>query len=155
VTNRELAALFDELAEIMEIAGENHFKIRAYRNASGAISSSLDKISEMPVEKLQQIAGIGKAISEKIQAANKMGTFPALEKWRQSGFASLRPLLGIPDFSLRKLRAMIKALDIASIDDLNRPATDGRLSSYDKLDLKTREKIKWMAKTLNEPNPKS
>ncbi len=147
MTNRQLAALFDELADIMEIAGENHFKIRAYRNASRAISNSHDNIGEMPPEKLQKIVGIGKAISEKIQSAGETGTFTALEKWRRSGFASLRPLLSIPDFSIRKLRGMMKALDISSIDDLKKASADGRLSLYDKLDLKTREKIKWMART--------
>jgi DNA polymerase (family 10) len=147
MTNRELAALFDELADIMEISGENHFKIRAYRNASRAISNSHDNISKMPPEKLQEIVGIGKAISDKIQSARETGTFATLEKWRQSSFASLRPLLSIPDFSIRKLRAMMKALDISSIGDLKRASADGRLSLYDKLDLKTREKIKWITRT--------
>jgi DNA polymerase (family 10) len=142
MTNLELSSLFDELADIMEIAGENHFKIRAYRNAARTIANSNENIAEMPPEKLQQIVGIGKAISEKIQAARETGTFPTLEKWRKNCFASLKPLLGIPDLSIRKLRAMIKNLDISSIDDLKFSVADGKLDAYRKLNSETREKIK-------------
>jgi DNA polymerase (family 10) len=151
MTNRELAGLFDELADIMEISGENHFKIRAYRNASGTIFKSHDKLGEMQPDNLQEMAGIGKAIAEKIEVANKTGTFPTLEKWRSSGFASLRPMLKFPGLSIRKLRAMMKALDVSSINDLRNAVIDGRLDAYEKLDSKTREEIKeeikWIVKT--------
>jgi DNA polymerase (family X) len=132
MTNAELAGLFTELAEIMEIAGEDHFKIRAYRNAAETISASQINIGELPVERLQQIQGIGKAISGKIIEAVMSGTFPTLEKWRKTGFASLRPLLKSPGISMRKLRNLIKDFNISSIADLKPALADGRFQQYSK-----------------------
>ncbi len=155
MTNPELAALFDELADIMEIAGENHFKIRAYRNASKAISNSHDNVAELEPEKLVQIAGIGRAISEKIEAAARTGTFPTLEKWRQSGFSSLRPLLSISGFTMRKLRTLMKDFGISSLEQLKPALAVEKFKSYGRIDTETREKIKWIATTPSERNPKS
>jgi DNA polymerase (family X) len=133
MTNEELAGLFSELAQIMEIAGEDHFKIRAYRNAAEIISSSQIKITKLTVDQLQQIEGIGKAISEKIIGAEKTGTFPTLEKWRQTGFASLRPLLNIPGLTMRKLRTMMKDLNISTVAELKAAIVDERFPEYLKL----------------------
>ena len=155
MTNLELASLFDELADIMEIAGENHFKIRSYRNASGAISHSQDRIAEMPFEKLVSITSIGKAIAEKIGAAGRTGTFPALERWRQSEYSTLRPLLRIPGFTMRKLRILMKDFGISSIIDLQKLKADEEYKAYSKLDTETRERIIWMATTPSALNPKS
>ncbi len=155
MTNPELASLFNELADIMEIAGENHFKIRAYRNASKAISGTHDNVAEMEPEKLVQITGIGKAISEKIKAAAGTGTFPALEKWRQSQFSSLRTLLHISGFTIRRLRTLIKDFEISSLEDLKKALPDEKFKSYDKIDSETREKIIWIATTPNGPNQRN
>ncbi|HBC46048.1 MAG TPA: hypothetical protein DEO84_09270 [candidate division Zixibacteria bacterium] len=146
MTNSELASLFDELADIMEIAGENHFKIRAYRNASEVISATKENIATLPPEKLQQIPGIGKAIAGKISETGEKGTFNTSEKWRQTGFASLRPLLGIPGVNIKIIRAMIKDLGISSIDDLKKIIADETFLLYDKLSEKTRNSIIKMAK---------
>ena len=146
MTNSELASLFDELADIMEIAGENHFKIRAYRKASEVISASSENIASIPQENLQQFSGIGKAIGGKISEAAKTGTFATLEKWRQTGFASLRPLLGIPGVNIKIIRVMIKDLGISSIDDLKKIIADEAFLLYDKLSEKTRNSIIKIAK---------
>jgi DNA polymerase (family X) len=139
--NTQLAALFEELADIMEIAGEDHFKIQAYRRASLIILSSPENIADMTSEKLQQIPGIGKAIAGKIGEAKEKDTFATLEKWRQTGFASLRPLLGIPGLTARKLRELIKDLNISSAEDLKISIADGRLSMYDNLEINIKEHI--------------
>ena len=118
MNNGKIAVLFEELADIMEIAGENYFKIKAYRNAYVTISHLPQWLDQMPSEKIIDIPGIGKAIYEKIQAALKSGTFPTLEKWRQNGFASFRPLLAMPDMNMRKLRTLIKSFNLSTIEDL-------------------------------------
>jgi DNA polymerase (family 10) len=103
MTNDEIASLFDELADIMEIAGENHFKIRSYRKAADSLRNTDDSLSKMTQERIISIPGVGKAIAGKIQSAVDTGTFPALEKWRATGYACLRPLLSISGVTGRKL----------------------------------------------------
>ncbi len=141
MTNPELAALFDELADIMEIAGEDRFKIHAYRNASIEIKAHRESISDLPLDKLQQLSGIGKAISGKIHEAGETGTFAALEKWRQSGYASLRPILGVKGLSIGKLRNLLKDLNINSKTDLIDSIKDGRFEGYREIDAKVKEGI--------------
>jgi len=141
MTNSEIASLFDELADIMEIAGENHFKIRAYRQASIVISVSDENIVDLPPEKLRQISGIGKAIAGKIIEAGEKGTFATLEKWRQTGFATLKPLLGIPGVNIKIIRAMIRDFKISSLDDLKKVIAVEKFLLYDKINEKTRNSI--------------
>jgi DNA polymerase (family X) len=134
MTNTELAGLFDELAQIMEIAGEDHFKIRAYRYAAETISISQINLTSLSLEQLQQIPGIGKAISEKIIEAVRSGSFPTLEKWRATGFASLLPLLRLPGLTIRKLKRLMKDLNLSPVNDLNAAIVDVRLNEYSKFD---------------------
>jgi DNA polymerase (family X) len=141
MTNPELASLFDELADIMEIAGENYFKIRAYRKASEVISATPEDVLKMSPETLQDIPGIGKAIAGKIRETGEKGTFATLEKWRQTSFASLRPLLDISGFTIKILRLIIKDLKISSMDDLKMSIADGRFLKYDKIDGETKNTI--------------
>lgn len=141
MNNSQIAALFEELADIMEIAGENYLKIRAYRNAAVTISQLPQDLNQIPSEKISEIPGLGKAISEKIQGALKNNTFPTLEKWRQSGYATFRPLLSLPEMNMRKLRTLIKRLDLTSINEFKKIKSDGSLDRQIGLDEKTIESL--------------
>jgi len=141
MTNKQIASLFRELADIMEIAGENQFKIRAYRKSAEIIPSLSEEISSMPRERLREIPGIGKAIAEKIEAAGKDDTFPTLEKWRQTRYAEFLPLLEIPGLKPRKIQGMIRDLGVSSIDDLRSAVRDGRLDGYKKVENEIKRKL--------------
>ena len=69
MNNSEIAALFEELADIMELAGESYFKIRAYRNAAETIKSIRRPVKELSPAEFGQMPGIGKAILEKTNTA--------------------------------------------------------------------------------------
>lgn len=144
VTNAEIAALFEELADIMELAGENYFKVKAYRNAAEAIRRQPGDLSQMTAEDVSKIPGVGDAISAKIAAAIATSTFPTLEGWRRNSHLSLRPLLTVQGVTMRQIRGMIKTLGISSMDDLKAAVTDGRLDSYKKLDNETRNLIEQL-----------
>ncbi len=134
MTNKDLASLFVELADIMEIAGENHFRILSYRKAAVNIAVLDRDITAMSSEEIEAIPGVGKAISEKIQTALKDGTFPTLEKWRATGYASFRPLLARPGITLRKLAAAIKLLKVESVDDIKQMIERGESRNMDGID---------------------
>jgi len=142
MSNVEIAALFEELADLMELAGENYFKIRAYRNAAGTIRGLAEQLTVMPPSSIAALPGIGKAISEKIGAAVKTGTFPTLEKWRLSGLAALRPLAGLEGMGIPKLRGLIKDLNIGGLDDLKKTMDDGDFSGYKKIDANLKQVVK-------------
>lgn len=142
MTNKQIASFFRELADIMEMAGENQFKVRAYRKAAELIPSLAVDITSMPPERLRNVPGIGKAIAEKIEAAGSEGTFPTLEKWRHSGFAEFLPLLEISGLTPRKIQGMIKDLGLSNINDLRSAARDGRLDGHKKVDNGIKSKLR-------------
>jgi DNA polymerase (family 10) len=141
MTNSEIRALFAELADIMEIAGENHFKIRSYRKAADNISHLDRPVESMTSEEIKAIPGIGKAIFEKIGEALKTGTFPTLEKWRATGYSSLMPLLELPDVTPRKLGTAISKLKVVSMDDIRILIDSGHAQQLNSIDEKIREAI--------------
>jgi DNA polymerase (family X) len=141
MSNAEIAALFTELADLMELAGENYFKIRAYRNASSTINGLSRPLNELSPEKIGALPGIGEAISGKIKSALETGTFPTLEKWRQNDISGFLPLLAIDGLTVGRMRAMIKDLGLIRLDDLKTSLDDGRFQSYDKLDANLRKAI--------------
>lgn len=141
MTNSELATLFGELADIMELAGEGFFKIRAYRNAAEIIKNYRELVESIPPDKLIAVPGIGKAITEKVQIAGTSGTFPTLEKWRQNDYATLLPLCRLPGITPKMVRALIKELNIKTMDDIRSATADGRLNSYEKLDAESKRVI--------------
>jgi DNA polymerase (family X) len=143
IPNPELAALFTELADIMELAGENFFKIKAYRQAATAIEHSGDNITELPSEMLLAMPGIGKAIAEKIAAARTSGTFPTLEKWRVTGFATFLTLSQkSPLLTIKIIRKLIKELKLKSFFDLKTAINNGKIDQIESIDQKTKMKIK-------------
>lgn len=64
--NDEIARIFDEIAEMLEVAGENFFRVRAYRNAAMAIRDQTEAVVVWPREKIDKIPGIGADLAEKI-----------------------------------------------------------------------------------------
>lgn len=141
MTNSELAALFDELADIMEIAGENHFKIRSYRKAAVNISDLNRPVESMTSEEIKTIPGIGKAIFEKISDTLKTGTFPTLEKWRARGYTSFLFLLEKPDMTPRRIGTAINRLKVESMDDIKELVDSGKTERLNSIDEKIREAI--------------
>jgi DNA polymerase (family 10) len=137
MTNIDMASLFTELADIMELAGENHFKIQAYRKAAVTIEGLDTDIQIMTTESISKIPGIGKAILEKIETAKISGNFPTLEKWRQSGYGTFLPLLKVPGLNMRIVRSLLIDLKISSIDDLCSAVVSGELEKYNKLPYET------------------
>ena len=96
--NTDIAAAFDELADLLEIKGENPFRIRAYRSAARTIGD-LGEDVQAKVEKgedLTQIAGIGKDLAAKIGQMVITGRIAYLEELRQEMPAGLMDMLRLP-----------------------------------------------------------
>lgn len=148
MTNDEIAMLFSELADIMEIAGENFFKILSYRKAADSIRGLGKDLSEMTEREIESMPGVGRAIFEKIQSAVKTGSFPTLEKWRATDYGGLKDLLGAEGVTPRKLSNLLKSLRIDSLDDIKKMIDKGEFQKLDIIDGKVRDGIlKFISKT--------
>jgi DNA polymerase (family 10) len=82
MTNKEIAAAFNLLAKLMELQGENPYKIRSYQNAYGLLSKLATPLVEMTTEEIGQLKGVGSAISGKIQELLQNGQMKTLERYK-------------------------------------------------------------------------
>jgi len=137
MNNAELAERFYRLAAIMEIRGEEHFRIQSYRNAAENISEWLTPLEKIAAEDgakgLQALPGIGKAISGKILEIFATGTFAAWERIVTETPASVLELVEIPGVSARLAAQLYQRFKIRSRADLREFASGGGLEMVDGL----------------------
>jgi DNA polymerase (family X) len=142
--NAQLARLFDEIADLLEIQGANAFRVRAYRNASRTIESlseSIATIAEGGVDELTELDGIGKDLAQKIIAALETGTIPQLEELRAQVPAGVRAILRIEGLGPKKVARLHEDLQINSLDDLKAACQTDRVAGLKGFGKKTQESI--------------
>src|ERR1700749_2307311 len=99
MNNAQLAAVFDEMADLLEFQGANQFRVRAYRNAARTIQQyheSLAEIAANPDRSLTEIDSIGKDLADKIVVLCRTGELPQLKELQSQVPASVLALVRIP-----------------------------------------------------------
>jgi len=142
MTNKAIAKLFDQLAKLMELHGENSFKIRSYQNAYITIRKLDEPLSEMTDDQINTIPGVGKAIAEKIREALNTGTFPTLEKYKAMTPQGVVEMLNIDGLGPKKVDALWKDLEIESPGELLYACIENRLVILKGFGEKTQSEIK-------------
>lgn len=129
VHNADIGKVFDEIADLLEIAGENPFRIRAYRNAARLIEGLGASVSEMIAkdEDLTELPGIGKDLAGKIKEIVATGSCEALDKLRQKLPATLTTLLKIPGLGPKRVQTIYRTLDIGTPEQLYTAAHEGKI----------------------------
>ncbi|MCJ7642781.1 MAG: DNA polymerase/3'-5' exonuclease PolX [Desulfobacterales bacterium] len=126
--NREVAGLFDKMADILEFKGENPFKIRAYRKASRILGDLTRDIEEITEEgNLKNIPGIGEGMAEKIVEYLKTGKISKFEEIRKGISDELIAIMNIPGMGPKTLSMFHKEKDIANLSQLERALENGSL----------------------------
>jgi DNA polymerase (family 10) len=129
VHNNDVAGIFDELADFLEIKGENQFRVRAYRNAAHTVSSLSRSVAELAAEEkgLDGIPGIGKDLADKIRTIVATKKLPLLEDMKKELPEGLSALMKVRGLGPKKIALLYKELKVASLDDLKRAATGGKI----------------------------
>jgi DNA polymerase (family 10) len=144
--NEEIAARFNRLANLMEIRGDDRYRIRSYRNAAEIIETwptPMKTIAdEAGAKGLQEIPGVGKAISAKIIELLTKGTFEAWDKLILETPASNLDLLRVSGVGLKTAATLHQQFKISSIDDLKKFVAGGGLEMVDGIGEKSAERIK-------------
>ncbi|HVN89710.1 MAG TPA: DNA polymerase/3'-5' exonuclease PolX [Candidatus Binataceae bacterium] len=139
--NEEIAKVLDETADMLEVAGENFFRVRAYRNAARAIRDQTGKVAEMTREQIDAIPGIGADLAEKISSIGATGEF-ALHREMATQFPpELLELRYIPGLGPKRLKILVDRLHIRDRDDLRRAITSGHLRQIRGFGAKIEERI--------------
>jgi DNA polymerase (family 10) len=129
VQNAEIAAMFDETAELLEIKGDNPFRSRAYRRAAQMIRHLPERVADMVAtgSDLSTLPGIGADLSGKIADIAATGKFDLLDALRRDLPAGLAALAALPGLGPKRVRLLHEDLGVGSVEDLRRVAHSGRL----------------------------
>ena len=142
MTNQQLANIFEKIADLLEIKGENIYKILAYRKAADNLNNLSRDVNEIWKEgKLTELDGVGKAIAEKIDELLSTGHLIFLEKLEGEVPASLAELLQVPDLGPKKIALFWKELGITNLTELDSAAKAGKLRSLPGMGEKSEVKI--------------
>jgi DNA polymerase (family 10) len=127
VDNRPIAQVFSEIADLLEIKGENTFKIRAYRSAGDTIAAWADPVARMDERQLHELPGIGKDLAKKIRELVDTGTCRFHQDLLLEFPPTILDLLRLQGVGPKTVALLYSALNIRSVDELVAAAHAGRL----------------------------
>src|SRR5437870_3384534 len=129
MTKSEIAGILEQIAALLELKGENPFKVRAYTNAARAIETFGGNIPDLQDEEaVAKIPGIGKSIALKIKEHGANGSMKYLEDLRAEFPEAILELFSIPGLGARKIKALYEQLRVSSIEQLRQACEAGRVA---------------------------
>ncbi|MBS1134375.1 MAG: polymerase [Burkholderiaceae bacterium] len=150
VHNTEIADMFEQLADLLEIREDNPFRIRAYRNAARVIRAHPHSMAEL-IESgtdLAELPGIGKDLAGKITTIVRTGKLPLLEQVSAKVPRALVEMTRIEGLGPKRAKALYRALKIRSLEDLQRAARSGRIREMKGFGARTEQLIGQRAKRV-------
>ena len=142
MTNKEIVALLEEIALLLELAGESPFKSNAYRNVARQIEQSEEDVETLAGEgRLREIKGVGEALEQKITEYVTTGTLKYHDDLRAKFPESLFDLFGIPGLGPKRIKQVYEELGIKSLAELEAACTKGVLSGLKGFGPKMQEKV--------------
>lgn len=125
----EIANILENFGRLLELKGENPFKIRAYANAVRALETLPEPVEKLVADKrIGEIDGIGKAIAEKITTLVETGSLPQYDELRAEFPPDILTLFELQGLGAKKIKALYEAFGVASITALARACQDGRVA---------------------------
>ncbi len=142
--NREIARLIAETADLMEIAGEDPFRVRSYRNGASAIENLPERVEDIvkdPNRKLTDIPGIGKGLATVIEEILERGSFERRDKLLEKYPPTALELLKIQGLGPKSIALIWEHYRVSTIDGLERLCREQKLRVLPRMGAKLEEKI--------------
>ena len=142
MNNPEAAALLATIGTILDLQGENPFKVRAFQNASRTIEGLEVNFGTLVDQgKLGELPGIGKAIEEKLTELHRTGKLKYYEDLRASVPAGVLEILKLPNLGPKKVKTLWKELGVTTPAQLEAAARGGKIARLAGFGERTQEKI--------------
>ena len=143
MTNADVAAVFDEIADLLDVEAANPFRIRAYRNAARTVAGLGRPLADLVAEgaDLDALPGIGADLAAKIAEIVATGTSALRERLRGELPPGITALLAVPGLGPRRVRALHHELGVHTVDDLAAAARAGRIRAIPGFGAKTEAAI--------------
>jgi DNA polymerase (family 10) len=129
VQNAEIADMFEQTADLLEIKGDNPFRVRAYRRAARTVEGLPQSVRGMLAAQadLSQLPGIGKDLAGKITAICETGHFDLLEQLKKKLPGELGEMAALPGLGPKRIKLLYSRLHVRTLDDLRKMVKAGRL----------------------------
>jgi DNA polymerase (family 10) len=143
IHNADIAAVFEEIADLLEIENANPFRVRAYRNAARQLQGMGVPVADMLArgEDLTELPGIGDDLAAKIRELVETGKCRFLDKLRRKTPPTITELLKMPGLGPKRVRTLYHELDVQTLPQLARAARDGRIRALPGFGEKTERAI--------------
>ena len=142
--NREFARVLAETADLMEIAGEDGFRIRSYRNAASAIEGFPERVDDIlanPDRKVTEIPGVGKGLASVLEELSKRGSFEKRDTLLAQFPPTLLELFKIQGLGPKGIALVYQHHQVATIDELERICKEQKLRELPRMGAKLEEKV--------------
>lgn len=151
MTREEVVEVLERIALLLELQGENPFKVRAYQNGARALEMLEADLGELVrSDGLKGVPGIGEALREKISTLVLTGGLPYYEELRAQFPPGLFELFDVPGLGPKKVRILHDKLQVASLADLEKACRDNRVAGLAGFGEKTQEKLLQALATLKQ-----
>ncbi|MFB6357246.1 MAG: DNA polymerase/3'-5' exonuclease PolX [bacterium] len=143
VHNSDVVRIFEDVADLLEIQGENEFRVRAYREAARTIESLSRSLREMLEEQedLSELDGIGDDLAEKIEEIVETGELSMLLDLKQELPEGLIDMLHVEGLGPTRVQQLYDDLGISSLDELEQAGKNGKIETLDGFGEKTQQNI--------------
>jgi DNA polymerase (family 10) len=139
--NQEIAGIFNDIADLLEIKGENPFRIRAYRRAAQNVEGLTKDVAETPKDELINIPGIGQDLAGKIEEYVKTDRLQFYEDLKKEVPEGLSSLLSVPSLGPKTAKLFFERLKVKDLETLEQLAREHKLSGLPGIKEKTEENI--------------
>ena len=141
--NARIAAVFEQVADILEVLGENPFRIRSSRNAARTVGDMTEPLADMVTEgkDLTALPGIGESLAGKIREILQSGTCEMLQDLRRRLPPQVPDLLHVKGLGPKKVKVLYEQLGVTSPGDLKTAAEAGKIRDLEGMGAKTEQNI--------------
>jgi DNA polymerase (family X) len=142
VTKGEIAELFEEIADLLELKNDNPFRVRAYRNAARVVDGLTEDLQKLvEEERLTEIKGIGKDLAAKIVEMATTNHLKFYDELKASMPPGLLGMLKVPGFGPKRAKVVYEKLKVDSIEKLEAVCKAGKIAALDGFGEKSQQKI--------------
>lgn len=150
-SNKEISEMLSEYTDLMEIVGENKYRVRAYDNASRILSDRTIELEKLVKEdNLEEIKGIGEGIAQTIKDIYEKGFCEPLEELRKQLPPGFEELLNIPGLGPKTAGRFLEELEIENLEDLKQALEDKKIRELKGFGAKTEENLLEALKEYKE-----
>ena len=140
--NDELAEIFDEIADMLELRDDNFYHQRAYRVAAESLRDCPTSVAELPRDQLREIHGIGPNLAARLATLLDTGELPLLTELRDKYPRSLLELKNIPGLGINRIKILAELMNIRSREDLKHAVEAGSIAKLRGFGPKLQERLR-------------